>query len=194
MSGKNIMLCVVLDDREECSIDVSVMCLQLPFMRQYESFHVNFVKSYQEATLSFEKTNSYDTLVVINSHKANTNFVLNAIDTKHNFIVGMSILPQINWSLYENDKPCSEYDIPRAHLDKIDRLGYSKLLINPYDMKYKFPECFVMKRVFNPEVDHIMVDVRNVFKGTCKTEFIGCIKLRYAKPQEAHNVHIYKNM
>lgn len=183
-NGRGVMMCVVVDGhREECCIDTAVMCLQLPFMRAYSAFHVHFAPSYKEAMTAFQEAEArFDTLLCVPSSKANSEFALAAFNTDHPLVVGMSVTPRINWSAYERGEPCCEYDVPRAHLGRIDtRTGYARLLVDAYDMVERFPECFVMGRGFNAQQDPVHVDTRNTFKSSGRVEFAGCLKLRYLR-------------
>lgn len=186
MADPKVMLCVVMDGRGECSMDVAVMCLQLPFARSYKGFHVNFVGSYEEALRLFHADAAYDTLVCTPARTGDSEFVLHALKhTQFPMVVGMSVLPSINWDRVQQGEPCSEYDIPRAHLGTIDSDGYAPLLVPFFDMQTRFPISFVMAKSFKQGHDPIMVDTRRVLKGTQRLEFVGCVKLRYGRPVAA---------
>lgn len=183
----NVMLCVVLESsREECCIDAAVMCLQLPFVRTYQSFHVHFANSHAEAVRAFREAGAgFSTLVCVPGSKANTDFVLAAMDSKLPMVVGLSVAPHVNWSAFERGEPCCEYDIPRAHLERIDpATGYARLAVAAHDMEQSFPECFVMARGYAPGGDPVHVDTRNVFKSNGRVEFAGCLKLRYLRSND----------
>lgn len=179
----SVMLCVVMEgNREECCIDTAVMCLQMPFLREYKSFHVHFAGSHAEALKAFETETKYDILACVPGSKANIGFVTAALDHGAPLVIGLSVVPQINWGALERGEACCEYDIPRSHLDRIDpRTGYARLLTDAFDMTRQPPECFVMRRSYQQGRDAMLVDTRNVFKSTGRIEFGGCIKRRYIR-------------
>ncbi|KAG2424998.1 hypothetical protein HXX76_014156 [Chlamydomonas incerta] len=181
-----VMLCVVMDERGECSLDVAVMCLQLPFARQYAALHVNFVASYDEAMTLFKQDPEYEILVCTPAGTGDCEFVINALDhTQFPMVVGMSVLPVVNWERVVRGEPCSEYNIPRAHLGTIDGDGYAPLLVPFFDMQSRFPTSFVMSKKYTHGTDTAVVDTRRVLKGTRRTEFAGCLKLRFGTPAAA---------
>ena len=178
-----VLFCGVIDDkRGECAIDFAVMCLKVPFAKSYERFHIVYVDSHAEALTEFQNHSDADVLVCIPSSKANAEFVLNTIDqADKKCVVGLSVIPKVDWVKVSQLKPCTEFDIPRSHIGKIDSSGYAELLVRSmYDFSANIPKCFVVRKGFDANKDKMYVDTATVFRSTAKTEFAGVLKMRFA--------------
>lgn len=169
------MLCgIMVDDREECSIDFSVMMLQLPFETGFEKLNITFARSVPEAYAAFQQDPAVQVLMCVPTNKSNMEFFRKALQSDKGCVVGLYPIPRVDWSELEAGRPVTQLQIPASSIGDDGGSGYRRLRA-PYDFRTSFPDCFVLKR--GREHDQ-WVDTVEMFDSTAKVGFVGCVKLR----------------
>ena len=179
-----ILFCGMTDSRHECSIDFSIVVLQLPFAFNFERMHLVFSQSYKDIFQEF-LASEFDCLVCCPTNRASMEFMRRALtDASKRVIVGMEPIPRVDWDRVAKGQSATVFNAKpsdlKLHTQTSD--GYCQMK-KVYDFESTFPSTFVYKKGERANKS-VWLDIATPFSSTAKVEFAGCIKYRFLSPEK----------
>ena len=179
-----ILFCGITDSRQECSIDFSIVVLQLPFAFNFNRMHLVFNTSPKDIFKEFI-TSEFDCLVCCPTNRASMEFMKRALsDVNKRVIVGMEPIPEVDWEWVAKGESATSFNVKPSDLKLHTRTtdGYCQMK-KLYDFETTFPSTFVYKKGDHANKS-VWLDTATPFSSTAKVEFAGCIKYRFLSPEK----------